>query len=95
MAIDNEEFEEGLKCIGAPVRDHSGDVIAAISVAGPAFRLLEHCMPTLTSSVVKAAEELAAALGYRKSRLEARGLTDSDNPVAGTIDRFFDCEEEL
>ena len=32
-SIDNEEYEEGLKCIGAPVRDFSGNVVASISMA--------------------------------------------------------------
>src|SRR5882724_2291520 len=38
-AVDDEEIEEGLRCIGAPVRDHSGRVVASMSIAGPAFRL--------------------------------------------------------
>jgi len=63
-AVDNEEFEEGLKCIGAPVRDHSGKVVAAISIAGPASRMVEQRMPTLTRSVVTAANHLSAELGH-------------------------------
>ncbi len=66
-AADEQEFEEGLKCIGAPVRDHSGQVIAAISIAGPASRLREGRMPALTGSVVKAAVGLSAALGYQRT----------------------------
>jgi len=38
-SIDNEETEEGLMCISAPIKDHKGDVIAAISISGPATRL--------------------------------------------------------
>lgn len=38
-AVDNEEFEIGLRCVGAPVRGHTGEVIAAISIAGPSFRM--------------------------------------------------------
>lgn len=63
-SIDNEEFEEGLKCLGAPVRDYSGRVIAAISLAGPAFRLTKDRLPVVARGVVKAANELSAELGY-------------------------------
>jgi len=70
-AVDNEEFEEGLKCIGAPVQDHSDKVIADISIAGPALRLARPQMPVMIRSVVKAAEELSLALGYRKERTAA------------------------
>jgi len=63
-AVDDEEFEDGLKCIGAPVRDYTTKVVAAISITGPATRLTEDRMPALTSCIVKAAAELSAALGY-------------------------------
>jgi len=64
-AVDNEEFEEGLKCIGAPVRDYSGQVVASISIAGPAFRLTEERIPVLAHSVQEVARELSEELGYR------------------------------
>jgi len=67
-AVDNEEFEQGLKCIGAPVRDHSGEVVAAISIAGPASRLSRDRMPTLVHSVISAASRLSVSLGYRERR---------------------------
>jgi IclR family transcriptional regulator, KDG regulon repressor len=64
-AIDDQEFEEGLKCIGAPIRDRSGVVVAAISVAGPAIRLGVERMPALISIVAGAAARISGALGYR------------------------------
>ena len=64
-AIDDQEFEEGLKCIGAPVRDRSGSAVAALSVAGPAIRLRPERMPGLVRAVRTAAASFSSALGYR------------------------------
>ena len=64
-AVDNEEFEEGLRCIAAPVRDHSGEVAGAISIAGPTFRVTGPRLPALSREVKRVAAELSAALGYR------------------------------
>jgi DNA-binding IclR family transcriptional regulator len=64
-AIDDQEFEEGLKCIGAPIRDRTGNVVAAISIAGPAMRLKAERMPRLIEAIIEAATRLSAALGYR------------------------------
>ncbi len=64
-AIDDEEIDEGLRCVGAPVRDHGGRVLASISIAGPAFRLTQTKLPGLASLVVRTANELSAELGYR------------------------------
>jgi DNA-binding IclR family transcriptional regulator len=64
-AIDDQEFEEGLKCIGAPIRDHTGNVVAALSIAGPAMRLQPDRMPGLIESVMDAAARVSTALGHR------------------------------
>ena len=37
-AIDNEELSVGLRCVGAPVFDHSGQARYAISISGPSIR---------------------------------------------------------
>ncbi|MCT9098056.1 IclR family transcriptional regulator [Haloarchaeobius sp. HME9146] len=41
VAFDDEEYGEGLRCVGAPIRGPEGDVLGAISVSGPATRLPE------------------------------------------------------
>jgi DNA-binding IclR family transcriptional regulator len=64
-AVDNEEHEEGLRCIAAPVHDHSGEVAGAISIAGPTFRVTGARLPALSREVMRIAAELSAALGYR------------------------------
>jgi DNA-binding IclR family transcriptional regulator len=63
-AVDDQEIEEGLRCVGAAVRNHSGDVVASISIAGPAFRIGRARIPALGRVVVAAADRLSANLGY-------------------------------
>jgi len=70
-AVDNEEIEKGLRCVGAPVRNYSGDVVAAISVAGPAFRITKSRVPAVAHAVLAATRKLSAELGYR-SQEDAR-----------------------
>jgi DNA-binding IclR family transcriptional regulator len=64
-AVDNEEYEEGLRCIAAPVRDHSGGVMGAISIAGPTFRVSGSRIPALSRQVMRVAAGLSSALGRR------------------------------
>jgi IclR family transcriptional regulator, KDG regulon repressor len=67
FATDDEEFEEGLRCIGAPVRDHTGKVVAAISIAGPTFRITPERTPVLIQNVMSVAGALSEALGYHRA----------------------------
>ncbi len=63
FAVDNEEIEEGLVCIGAPIRDHTGEVVAAVSIAGPSSRLRPSIVPDRASSVMAAANAMSSVLG--------------------------------
>jgi len=66
-ATDLEEFEEGLRCIGAPVRDYTRKVIGAISVSGPANRLTDERVDQLVGPEVdRAGKLLSARLGFRE-----------------------------
>lgn len=60
---DAREFDESSCCCGAPIFDHTGAVIAAISVAGVAERM-EHSLDTVGPLVRKAADAISAQLGY-------------------------------
>jgi IclR family acetate operon transcriptional repressor len=46
-AIDDEEKTEGMRCIAAPVLDLHGEVVAGISVSGPASRVSDDEIPNL------------------------------------------------
>jgi len=63
-SIDNVEHEEGVRCVGAPVRNRQGEAFAAISVSGPSHRLLPERDKEIARLVVDAAEEISRRLGY-------------------------------
>ena len=67
-AIDDEELELGLRCIAAPIRDHSGNVVAATSVAGPAQRMTKKALSAFAPDVIAAADAISARLGYQPLR---------------------------
>ena len=66
-AIDDEEIEEGLRCVAAPIRDHTGQVISAISVAAPVQRMSKKQVQSSIPSVVAAANAISRRLGYLPS----------------------------
>lgn len=61
-AIDDEEIVLGVRCVGAPVVDSSGQVRGAISVAGPAYRLTRARLELLGPEVAEAARRVGAQL---------------------------------
>jgi DNA-binding IclR family transcriptional regulator len=69
-AIDDEEKEEGLRCIGAAVRSHSGKPAAAMSVSGPAFRMTKERLPEIGRALMEAAGKLSAELGHQTASAE-------------------------
>lgn len=62
-AVDNEENEYGVKCVGAPVFDYSGKVIGAVSVTAAAGLLNEETIPKIAQEVIKTAREISKKLG--------------------------------
>ncbi len=63
-SIDDEENEEGLFCVAAPIFDSSNKQIAAISVAGPKERMMAR-METTTNELKKTARTISSKVGYR------------------------------
>jgi IclR family KDG regulon transcriptional repressor len=73
FAIDNEENEEGIKCLAAPVRNDHGEVVAAISISAPAFRMTKKRIDKeLKDKVTKAALDISRKLGFRDAKPEER-----------------------
>ncbi len=62
-AADAEEHETGVTCLGAPIRDHSGRVVAALSTSWPIFRFDASRREEYAARVKRAADEISAVLG--------------------------------
>lgn len=65
-AIVHEEFQEGLSAAAAPIRDHMGKVIAAISVSGPTYRMGTVEIEKFIEPLQKTAQIISKELGYFK-----------------------------
>ena len=65
-AIDDVENEDGVRCVAAPIRDHAGEVIAALSVSAPAYRFALEDLPALAPDVVAVAAEISARIGFHE-----------------------------
>ena len=66
-AIDDEEDVLGTRCVAAPIRNESGNVIAAISISGPTTRIThEKIQETFKDQVMGTALEISYQLGFQE-----------------------------
>ncbi len=63
-AIDDREVDDGTRCVAAPIFDNSGQVKAAMSIAGPTYRLKLDQLHQLSPEVRRVALVLSRQLGY-------------------------------
>jgi DNA-binding IclR family transcriptional regulator len=66
-ALDNEEMDIGVCCVGAPIRDYTRRIIGAISISGPSMRFsMERMEKELIPLVKRAGEDISTKLGFHK-----------------------------
>lgn len=63
-AIDDEENEIGIRCVGAPIRDSRGQVFASVSVSGPSGRMPPARAIGLAPTVIQTADAISKELGW-------------------------------
>lgn len=67
-AVGLEELEIGLNAVAAPIMNHTGRVAAAVSTAGPSYRLsLQQIEDQAAQFVTTCAHRISKALGYRET----------------------------
>jgi IclR family transcriptional regulator, KDG regulon repressor len=76
IAFDDGEFDAEIRCLALPVRDFSGELIGAIGLSGPVWRLSTHALQGRARTVRAAAHRLSAEFGHRPAsaaRVKATG----------------------
>ena len=64
-AVEDEELDEGVRGVAAPIRDYTRSIVGAVSITGPTMRFSEARMrDELIPLVQRAAEEISQRLGY-------------------------------
>ena len=62
-AFDDGEFDNELRCAAMPVRDFSGQVVGAIGISGPIWRLSIQALQQRARNLEEAAGKLSNAFG--------------------------------
>jgi IclR family KDG regulon transcriptional repressor len=64
-AFDLEENEDGISCVAAPIFNHQGKIVAAVSISGPTMRMTEERMSKLQDHVISVCERISRRLGFK------------------------------
>jgi DNA-binding IclR family transcriptional regulator len=67
-AIDDEEVEAGVRCVGAPILNDARRPVAAVSISGPASRITQQSVPEMAEHLLRCCREISASLGGTERR---------------------------
>lgn len=70
-ALDDQENEDGARCVGAPIFEYPGKVVAAISVSAPASRLGRDQVGEVAAALCEAAASISRQLGHVETHTSA------------------------
>ena len=63
-AVDDEENEMGIRCIGAPIYDHAGRLAGALSISGWTITMTRERIPQLAPQLVQTCQRISNELGF-------------------------------
>jgi DNA-binding IclR family transcriptional regulator len=65
-AVDDEEFDPGVRCIAVPVEDFRGKVVASMGISGPASRMTPERLPELADIVLEVGKALSKRMIFTR-----------------------------
>jgi DNA-binding IclR family transcriptional regulator len=79
-AIACEEYEQGYSAVAAPIYNHEGRVVGALSVSGPSFRLPGETLVAFTDILRTTAARISAEMGYKVNPNGQGNLVTFEHP---------------
>ena len=73
-AVDDEELEEGLRCIAVPLLDADRQPVAAVSVSGPSFRVTAQKLPAIANHLLQCVRGISTDMGYTSAGRANRAI---------------------
>jgi DNA-binding IclR family transcriptional regulator len=83
-AIASEELEVGFTALAAPVRNHFGNVVAALSINGPSARLRPQVVRSLVGPLCSAADRVSLRLGATQEMLDTQAKANKRDGATST-----------
>ena len=66
-AVDDEEYDTGVRCIAVPVYDFRSKVVGAIGISGPAARMTIERIPLLAKTILEIGRSLSDRMSFKRS----------------------------
>ena len=63
-SVDNEEMEQGVRCVAALVMDHRAKPLAAVSISGAAMRITPGKIKSFAKSVETCSRAISKEMGF-------------------------------
>jgi len=76
-AVDDEELEEGLRCIAVPLLDAQRNPVAAVSISGPSFRVTAQKLPAIANQLLQCVRGISVDMGYVTNARASRAAWSS------------------
>jgi DNA-binding IclR family transcriptional regulator len=65
-AVDDEEFDLGVRCIAVPIFDFRGKVVGSIGISGPSSRVKRERLPELAAIVIEIGKALSERMTFTR-----------------------------
>ena len=88
FAVDDQEMEEGLRCIAVPIRGDNRTVVAALSISGPVSRMTDARMADHGRELKRRAAQVSSALYTESKVLPDRAKPRADYPHVKVVGDF-------
>jgi DNA-binding IclR family transcriptional regulator len=69
-ALDDEENEMGIRCIGSPIHDHAGRLSGALSISGWTITMTRERVPQLAPELLRTSSRISQELGFSGNKQE-------------------------